>query len=61
MRLHEGPAVQHYVMFAVVFCFEEGEGASHKLCIFTQSAIHYEYENLQLCIGNYNLKFSVNG
>ena len=37
------------------------KSASHKLCIFTESAMHYEYENLQLFLGNYNLKFSENG
>ena len=31
-----------------------------KIC-FTESAMHYECENLQLFLGNYNLKFGVNG
>ena len=27
----------------------------------TESAVHYEYENLQLYLGNHILKFGVNG
>ena len=37
------------------------KSASHKLCIFTESVMHYKYENIQLFLGNYNLKFGVNG
>ena len=37
------------------------KSASHKICILTQSAMHCEYENLQLFLGNYNLKFGING
>ena len=32
-----------------------------KNLLHTGSAMHYEYENLQLFLGNYNLKFGVNG
>ena len=37
------------------------KSVSHKLCIFTESAMHYEYENLQLFLGNYDVKFGKNG
>ena len=31
------------------------------VCSVTQAAMHCEYENLQSFLGNYNLKFGVNG
>ena len=37
------------------------KSVSHKLCIFTESAMLYEYENLQLFLGNYDVKFGENG
>ena len=37
----------------------QGKNLLHKLYIFTEQAMHYE--NLQLFLGNYNLKFGENG
>ena len=38
----------------------QGKNLLHTNSVF-ESAMHYEYENLQLFLGNYNLKFGVNG
>ena len=37
----------------------QGKNLLHTNCIFTDSAMYYE--NLQLFLGNYNLKFGENG
>ena len=58
MKLHDGPADLHCVMFAVVFfVLKKGRGGGLEYGLHNRA----ERCNHRMSQGNYNLKFGVNG